>query len=122
MLEVAVQENTVALRELIALLKGGAASAAPTAATAPAAPAAPAAAAPRTRKPAETKTDPAPAEPEKAAAPTTYEQAAKAVTSLIQRKGKPAALAVLEKFEAKKLPDIKPERFADVVSMCEAEA
>lgn len=116
MLEVAIQENTAAVRELIALYKAGAGAPppAPKAETAPDAPAD----APKGRKATDTKTPAADAKP----AAVTYEQAAKAVTALIQRKGKPVALALLGKFGAAKLPEVKPERFAEVVAACEAEA
>ncbi len=48
----------------------------------------------------------------------TYKEAADAVTKLAQTKGRDAAIAVLGKFGAAKLPDVKPENFAAVVAAC----
>lgn len=56
----------------------------------------------------EAKTDSAPA--------ATYDDAANAVTKLARTKGRDAALAVLSKFGATKLPDVKPEDFAAVIA------
>jgi hypothetical protein len=53
-----------------------------------------------------------------AAAGVTYEQAAKAVTELAKAKGRDAAVAVLDLFGAKKLPDVKPEHYADLMTAC----
>jgi len=49
----------------------------------------------------------------------TYQQAAKAVTDLGKAKGRDAAIAVLTKFGAAKLPEVKPEDFAAVIAACE---
>ena len=53
-----------------------------------------------------------------AAAGVTYEQAAKAVTELAKAKGRDAAVEVLGQFGAKKLPDVKPEHYADLMAAC----
>lgn len=53
-------------------------------------------------------------------APTTYQATADAVTKLARTKGRDAAVAVLTKFGASKLPDVKPEQFAAVIAECEA--
>ena len=45
---------------------------------------------------------------------------ADAVTKLAREKGREAAVAVLTKFGAAKLPDVKPEHFAAVIAECEA--
>lgn len=51
--------------------------------------------------------------------PATYQDAAAAVTKLSRAKGREAAVAVLQQFEAAKLPDVKPEQFAAVIAACE---
>lgn len=48
----------------------------------------------------------------------TYETAAKAVTSLAQKKGRDAAVAILARFDAKKLPDVKPAQYAELMAAC----
>lgn len=50
----------------------------------------------------------------------TYQATADAVTKLAREKGRDAAIAVLTKFGASKLPDVKPEQFAAVIAECEA--
>lgn len=57
--------------------------------------------------------------PEQAA---TYQDAAVAITNLARIKGRDAAVAVLAKFEASKLPDVKPEQFAAVIAAATAAA
>lgn len=116
MLETVIAENTAAVRELIALFKAAGIPLKPTS-DAPAETPAPAAAKPKART--EKAAEPA-APPAAAPAAATYEQAAKAVTSLIQRKGKDAAVVVLKQFSAAKLSDVKPERFAEIVAACES--
>lgn len=49
----------------------------------------------------------------------TYDQAAKAVTELAKNKGREAAIAVLSQFGAAKLPDVKAEDFAAVIAAAE---
>lgn len=49
----------------------------------------------------------------------TYQATADAVTKLAREKGRDAAIAVLTKFGAAKLPDVKPEQFAAVIAACE---
>lgn len=49
----------------------------------------------------------------------TYKATADAVTQLSRTKGRDAAVAVLTKFGAAKLPDVKPEQFAAVIAACE---
>lgn len=49
----------------------------------------------------------------------TYQETASHITKLVQAKGKDAAIAVLAKFGAAKLPDVKPEQFAAVIAACE---
>lgn len=50
----------------------------------------------------------------------TYQATAEAVTKLAKVKGRDAAVAVLSKFGAAKLPEVKPEDFAAVIAECEA--
>lgn len=49
----------------------------------------------------------------------TYQATADAITKLARAKGRDAAIAVLAKFGASKLPDVKPEQFAAVIAACE---
>lgn len=49
----------------------------------------------------------------------TYQATADAVTKLAKAKGRDAAVAVLTKFGAAKLPEVKPEDFAAVIAACE---
>lgn len=148
-LEVAIQENTNAIRALIAALANGVPTTAAQvaavvteakpekaakkeAARAEAKPEAQAAAATETaqateQKP-ETLTQMTAGEAEKAlhghannpADAPTYQATADAVTKLAREKGRDAAIAVLTKFGAAKLPDVKPEQFAAVIAECEA--
>jgi len=137
-LEAIIQENTNAIRELIAAIQAGvpttaaqvaavvteakaekapakketakaeekkpAAGAAPTAETQPSA---------TTEAAESSKTD---AQPE-AKAPT-YQATADAITKLARTKGRDAAIAVLTKFGASKLPDIQPNDFQKVIDAC----
>lgn len=61
----------------------------------------------------------APAASPAANAPT-YQDAAAAITKLSRTKGRDAAVAILTEFGAAKLPDVKPEQFADVIAAAEA--
>jgi hypothetical protein len=49
----------------------------------------------------------------------TYQDTADAVTKLARAKGRDAAVAVLARFGAAKLPEVKPEQFAAVIAACE---
>lgn len=49
----------------------------------------------------------------------TYQDAAAAITNLSKTKGREAAVAVLTAFGAAKLPDVKPEQFADIIAAAE---
>lgn len=135
-LEVAIQENTNAIRALIAALANGV----PTTAAQVAAvvtEAKPEKAAKKETAKAEPKAEAQAAataettqaaEAEKAlhghannpADAPTYQATADAVTKLARTKGREAAVAVLTKFGASKLPDVKPEQFAAVIAECEA--
>lgn len=48
--------------------------------------------------------------------PSTYEDASKAIIALSKAKGRDAAVAVLEKFEAANLKEVKPEDYAAVIA------
>lgn len=133
-LEATIAENTAALRELIATIKAGVPTTAAQVAavveqaadklteTAKAPEAAKPTTKPKTPAPAPApKTEPA--APADAAAPApTYQDAAAAVTNLAKVKGRDAAVAVLTKFGAAKLPDVTPEQFADVIAACKEAA
>jgi hypothetical protein len=49
----------------------------------------------------------------------SYQDTADAVTKLARAKGRDAAVAVLAKFGAAKLPDVQPAQFAAVIAACE---
>jgi len=137
-LEVVIQENTAAIRELIAAIAKGApipadakevvatppkpttsaatrASAARTQPTAKeaadAAPGKTADASSQSAKPAETEQ-----QGSTAATEITYQDAANAVTKLSRAKGRDAAVAVLKQFDAANLKEVKPEQFAEVIA------
>ena len=126
-LEQAIQENTAAIRELIAALGTGATSQA----------AAPVETAtvedPKAEKPTKEKKQSAPAAtPESKGevapvadepAPVSYDDCAQAVTKLAKSKGRPAAVALLGQFDLKTLQDAKdkPELLAQVKAAADAE-
>lgn len=148
-LEATIQENTNAIRELIAALSRGVPVAASTVAAvveqAKTEPTADAAKADTKAKKTEVKTEKAAEAPKaeeskpetltqmtateavkaldgRANRPDdapTYQATADAVTKLARTKGREAAVAVLTKFGAAKLPDVKPEQFAAVIAACE---
>lgn len=51
--------------------------------------------------------------------PSTYKQASDAVVNLANAKGRAAAIAILESFGVAKLPEAKPEQYADIIAACE---
>ena len=126
-LEQAIQENTAAIKALIAALGTGATSQA----------AAPAETAtveePKAEEPTkekkqsapaatpESKEDTAPAADEPA--PVSYDDCAQSVTKLAKSKGRPAAVALLGQFDLKTLQDAKdkPELLAQVKAAADAE-
>ena len=126
-LEQAIQENTAAIRELIAALGKGA----PSQAAAPVETAT--VEEPKVEKPAKEKKQQAPAampeSKEEAApaadepAPVSYDDCAQAVTKLAKTKGRPAAVALLGQFDLKTLQDAKdkPELLAQVKAAADAE-
>ena len=126
-LEQAIQENTAAIRELIAALGKGA----PSQAAAPVEN--PPVEEPKVEKPAKEKKQQAPAampeSKEEAApaadepAPVSYDDCAQAVTKLAKTKGRPAAVALLGQFDLKTLQDAKdkPELLAQVKAAADAE-
>ena len=126
-LEQAIQENTAAIKALIAALGTGATSQA----------AAPVETAtveePKAEKPTKEKKQSAPAatpelkdEVAPAAdepAPVSYDDCAQSVTKLAKSKGRPAAVALLGQFDLKTLQDAKdkPELLAQVKAAADAE-
>jgi hypothetical protein len=126
-LEQAIQENTAAIKALIAALGTGATSqAAAPVETAPVEE-------PKAEKPTKEKKQSAPAatpeskeEVAPAAdepAPVSYDDCAQSVTKLAKSKGRPAAVALLGQFDLKTLQDAKdkPELLAQVKAAADAE-
>lgn len=102
-LELAINENTQAIRDMIAALMANGMPA-------PAAKAKPAAK-------AEPKVEaPAPAAQATPATTIDYQVAATAITKLSRIKGRDAAVALLAQFGAAKLPDVKPEQFEAIIA------
>ena len=126
-LEQAIQENTAAIKALIAALGTGA----PSQAAAPAETAT--VEEPKAEKPTKEKKQSAPAatpeskEDTAAAAdepaPVSYDDCAQSVTKLAKSKGRPAAVALLGQFDLKTLQDAKdkPELLAQVKAAADAE-
>ncbi|AQW29107.1 hypothetical protein JK151_08970 [Ralstonia syzygii subsp. celebesensis] len=109
-LEVAIQENTAAIRDLIAAIASGAAV--------PAAADKVVAASTKSKTEAKQEAVPPVANTEAAeegAPAVTYNEAASVITKLSRAKGRDAALKVLQGFGADNLKGIKPEQFADVM-------
>lgn len=134
-LEIAIQENTKAIRELIAAISNGIPTTAAQVAAVvqeaqveekPAKTEKKAKAEKAETPKAETAATP---EPKADAAPAaddapevTYQDAAAAITQLSKVKGRDAAVALLKKFGASKLPEVKPEDFAAIVADAKAQA
>lgn len=130
-LEIAIAENTAAIRELIAKLSTGAVIPQDTATDKPA----------TTAKNTKAKTDPKPdaaqsSEPTQTASDNsassstesneasateqpTYQEVAALITKVSRTVSREAAVELLDGFGAKRGPDLKPEQFADVVAACE---
>lgn len=66
----------------------------------------------------EPKAEPAPVADD--AQQATYQDAAAAITKLSRVKGRDTAVALLGEFGASKLPDVKPEQFADIIGKANA--
>lgn len=124
-LELAITENTNAIRDLIAAISNGlhatpAQVAAVVKEAKPKAEKKQEAVKPEAASTPTTAEEPAAleakAETSEAKPAATYDDAAKAITSLAKAKGRDAAMAVLAKFGAAKLPDVKPEDFAAVIA------
>ena len=130
-LEATIQENTDAIRALIAALANGVpTTAAQVAAVVTEAKTEKVESAKKTQA-AATQESPTPTasdnsassssatqEPE-AAAPT-YQDAAGAITKLSRTKGRDAAVALLYRFKASKLPDVQPDQFAEIIEAANA--
>ncbi|WP_369952289.1 hypothetical protein [Ralstonia syzygii] len=109
-LEVAIQENTAAIRDLIAAIASGAAL--PAAAEKVVA----AASKPRAEAKQEAAAPASTEGGEKGAVEVSYNDAASVITKLSRGKGRDAALKVLQQFGADNLKGVKPEQFADVMA------
>lgn len=131
-LEIALQENTAAIRELIAAIQSGAVPAVATNVEAPAAKKSAAAvkeAASSGQKntkaadPAPTAEEPAKSEAAdtRATEQPTYDQVAKAITTLAKAKGRDVAVGLLKRFGVAKGPDLMPEQYADALAAATAE-
>lgn len=53
---------------------------------------------------------------ESTAGAPSYQDAAVAITNLSKTKGREVAVALLNRFDAAKLPEVKPEQFADLIA------
>jgi len=120
-LEIAIAENTAAVRELIGILSKGIAPAAPASELAPvdAAPA-PAKTEKKTKPAKEEPKAEEPASPPEPADPVTYEQVAAAITAVAAKHGRQGALDVLGRFGAKSGKELKPEQYAEVVAVAKS--
>lgn len=93
---------------------------APAAPTAPTPPTATEAAADApVPKAAPSKASATPAEAPADAPAVDYDSAARAITNLAKAQGRDAAVAVLARFGASRLPDVAAEHFAAVIDACE---
>ena len=120
-LEAAIQENTSAIRALIATMTKGL----PTTVEASSAVVAPPKA--KKEKPpaavdhAGTTTPATPSPAADAPAPgANYDDVKNAIVKLSGLKGRDQVVAVLSQFEAAKGPDLKPEQFADFIAQANA--
>lgn len=126
-LESAIQENTTAMRELIAALMSSRAIAADAVARAaadaiqvrePAAEKEPAAELAAKTAGAAAPTPPPAAADSSQAKPVTYDDVKTAVLELIKKKGRDAAADVLSRFGVQKAPDLREEHYSEAVEMC----
>ena len=120
-LEAAIQENTSAIRALIATMTKGL----PTTGEPSSAVVAP----PKTKKEKPPVTvdnaeATAPATPspamDTAATDATYDDVKNAIVKLSGQKGRDQVVALLSQFDAAKGPDLKPEQFADFLAQANA--
>lgn len=129
-LEAAIQENTGAIRALIAALaKGASTTSEPVAAVVPT-PKAKNEKPPASLSPvdASTSVSPAPATAEETDGPTvaspapgtTYDDVKRVIVKMSGLKGRDQVLAVLGQFGAARGPDLKPEQFADFIAQADA--
>ena len=119
-LEAVIQENTNALRDLIAQLQAAQVPSAIKVAETVVQAAKESSKEPEAAK-AEVKAQP---KPEKAndnsASEVTIDMVKKATTDLAKAKGRDAAVAVLAQFDAKNANDVKVERYADYIAAASA--
>lgn len=128
-LEVAINENTQAIRELIAALAKGQT---PTPAQVeavreeiaqvekPQAKAKPEPAPEPKPEPTAETSAPTPAETFPDTPSVTYQDAAAAITKLSRTKGRDAAVALLYRFKASKLPDVQPDQYFEIIEAAKA--
>ena len=129
-LEVAIQENTNALRTLIDVMSsvkiappvglndvtGGKSDAEVVDIKDAKAKKATKATKPAAKK--ESKAEKSKVDEDSKPAKATYDDAASAVTTLARTKGRDVAIEVLSNFGIKKLPDAKPEQYAEIIAAC----
>ena len=115
-LETTIQENTQAIRELIAALAHGIT---PTAAQVAAVTGTPASESPPAKAKTAPKAEPA-LEPESPPDTPSYMDAAAAITKLSRTKGRDAAVALLYRFKASKLPEVQPDDYAEIIEAANA--
>ena len=121
-LEAAIQENTAAVRDLIAAINAQAAGGTAVKVTNTTTKTTKAATTSPVPAPAEKAKEPAAPAPAATDSDVTYQEASKAVIGLKNAKGRDAAVAVLAQFNAKNLQEVKPEDFAAVVKACQEAA
>lgn len=101
-LEVALQETTAAIRELIAAIARGTVT--------------PAATEKVVAAPVGPKVEAKQEATAVSAAEVSYQDAAKSITQLSRAKGRDVALKVLQSFGVDNLKGVRPEQFADVIA------
>ena len=131
-LEIALQENTAAIHQLIAALSNNPSAAVPTGGTiaqasvadnsASSTAEAPSVAKPEAaaKKPAKSSTQAEAEQPAAQAGSVTKPEAVEALKALAVAMGRDQVVAVLAQFKAAKLDDVKPEDFAALIAACEA--
>lgn len=123
-LEAALQENTTAIRELIAALSAGAVITKAKQAEPKKAPVAKAQPAPEPVTKEQPVSEPVPVEqpvteePEQLELEVSYDDVSKAVVALHRAKGRQAAVEVLEKFGLPTAREAKPEQWAPIIEAC----
>lgn len=107
MLEQVIAENTAVMKELVELLRSGAAIPPPSIEE------------PKKAKKAAKPMGEAPPPSTKDTPAVEYKQVADAITLLVSR-DRPKAVEILSGFGVKKGPELKPEQYADVLAQIQA--